>query len=635
MAVPPDPVIIPAVPAPARAAAPAPRRDELAGYAGRPVAPTGARSVLAQLGAAPAGAGCEHAGAALAAAGPSVAFAHADGAALVLVGRPRWETSGATAGADVPARVLEALRGEGPRALTRLRGAFALVMITEAGHRALLAVDRMGVANLVYSAAQPGLAFATRADLLDDCLAGARVIDLQSVFNYLFLHFVPGPATIFEGQRRIPPGGYVQLADGRVETGCYWKPRFDESAARDGSGLQGEFRSLLERAVRARLDGRAAGAFLSGGTDSSTIAGMIGRAEGTPARTYSIGFEAEGYDEIAYARVAARHFGTDHHEYYVTPADVLALAPRVAAFCDQPFGNASAVPSYYCAQLARDDGVALMLGGDGGDELFGGNERYATQALFSWYARIPRALRRGVIEPFLERVPRAESVPLVRRARGYVKQASMTPPERLHAYNLLRRNPPQSVLCPGFLARVDPGDPLRLLASVHDGADAHSPLNRMLALDWQFTLADNDLYKVGRMCELAGVDVAYPMLDDELVAFSLRLPARLKVRGRRLRPFFKEALRDFLPREVIAKRKHGFGLPVGIWMQTHAPLRDLVYDAVRALGRRGIVLPAFAERVMAEHRSGHAAYWGGELWVMSQLELWLQQHAATPGRALP
>jgi asparagine synthase (glutamine-hydrolysing) len=136
------------------------------------------------------------------------------------------------------------------------------------------------------------------------------------------------------------------------------------------------------------------------------------------------------------------------------------------------------------------------------------------------------------------------------------------------------------------------------------------------------------------MCELAGVEVAYPMLADGLVAFSMRLPAHLKLKGTRLRYFFKESLRDFLPREIIAKRKHGFGLPVGIWMRTHAPLQNLVYDAVRALGTRGIVKPSFIERIIAEHQADYATYWGGEIWVLSQLELWLAQHGYPPGQPL-
>jgi len=445
---------------------------------------------------------------------------------------------------------------------------------------------------------------------------------------------IPGPSTIFPGQSRIAPGGFVHLQDGKITSGRHWHMKYDERATYDIEELKIEFRSLLERSVADLLNGRATGSFLSGGTDSSTIAGLLAKVSGKPARSYSIGFEAEGYDEVEYARIAARHFSIDHHEYYVTPEDVVVLAPRMAAYCDQPFGNASAVPTYYCAQVAKSDGVELLLGGDGGDELFGGNERYATQSMFSWYGRVPAVLRRCLIEPVLFGLPGAERVAFLRKGRGFVTKASLSVPKRLHAYNMLHTIPLQSVFTDEFRAQINPDTPLDLLESVYQAADATDPLNRMLAMDLQFTLADNDLYKVNKTCDLAGLEVAYPMLNDELVSFSARLPAHLKLRGMKLRYFFKEALKDFLPIEIIKKRKHGFGLPIGVWMQTHEPLKALAYDAVRALGSRGIVQTTFIDRVMSEHQAGHAAYWGGEIWSLSQFELWLQTHGWASGRPL-
>ena len=220
--------------------------------------------------------------------------------------------------------------------------------------------------------------------------------------------------------------------------------------------MKAEFRGLLERSVSDMLDGRPAGTFLSGGTDSSTIAGLLAKISGRPVRAYSIGFAAEGYDEMEYARIAARHFTTEHHEYYVTPNDVLTLAPRLAEFCDQPFGNASAVPTYYCARLAQADGIELLLGGDGGDELFGGNERYAMQAILSWYDLVPSVLRKRLVEPVLFGIPGVERVPILRMGRGYVTQASEYVPDRLHAHNMLRRNPLDSVFTGSFSGRSTP-----------------------------------------------------------------------------------------------------------------------------------------------------------------------------------
>jgi asparagine synthase (glutamine-hydrolysing) len=209
----------------------------------------------------------------------------------------------------------------------------------------------------------------------------------------------------------------------------------------------------LQQATARQLDGGKAGCFLSGGTDSSTVAGMIGLAHGTPAATYSIGFEAEGYDEMEFAHIAVRQFNTEHHEYYVTPDDLVRSIPMVAASYDQPFGNSSALPAYYCAKMAKDDGVTRILAGDGGDELFGGNSRYAKQRVFDWYQHIPGAIRTGIMEPLLG-TSLASSLPLVRKASSYVEQASVPMPDRLQMYNLITRLGIEQALGKDFLAQL-------------------------------------------------------------------------------------------------------------------------------------------------------------------------------------
>src|SRR5262245_20552716 len=281
--------------------------------------------------------------------------------------------------------------------------------------------------------------------------------------------------------------------------------------------LKEAFLVSLREGVREAAQDGAVGTFLSGGTDSSTVAGLLGEVTGKPARTYSIGFEAQGYDEMSYARIAARHFATEHHEYYVTPADVVSAVPRIAEVYDQPFGNSSVVPTYFCAKLARNDGVDVLLGGDGGDELFGGNDRYAKQYLYSLYSDLPRAVRKGLIEPVAFLLP---EIGVVGKGQRYIRNASLPMPARYDNYNRLERLCAENVFAPEFLCAVDQRQPRSLLAEAYEGVRAGSLINRMLALDLRFTLADNDLPKVTRACELAGLDVRYPLLDDTVVAFS-------------------------------------------------------------------------------------------------------------------
>jgi asparagine synthase (glutamine-hydrolysing) len=563
---------------------------------------------------------------ALAAAGADLDIFQDDHQLVAVWGRVRFTDTGLAALAQrhgVARALVQGYARMGTDVLTTLAGAFALAILDGRGGEAVLAIDRMGTCPLCYSVAGDTLVFGSTLDAISAFPANTPEINRQAIYDYVYFHMVPGPRTIQVGRHRLLPGSFLLWRDGKAETRAYWEMRFAEDERRPVPELKNDFLAALREGVRDASRDRTVGAFLSGGTDSSTIAGMLGEVTGQPARTYSIGFEAQGYDEMHYARIAARHFGTQHHEYYVTPDDVVNVIPRIAAVHDQPFGNASAVPTFYCAKLARDDGVDTLLGGDGGDELFGGNERYAKQYLYSLYSELPRALRKGLIEPVLGALP---PVSLMGKAQRYVRNASMPMPARYDNYNLLERFGAENIFTSEFLGTIDARQPRMLLDHAYDGARAHSLINRMLALDLRFTLADNDLPKVLRACELACVDVRFPLLSDSIVTFSAGLPPRLKLKGTRLRYFFKEALRGFLPDEIIAKTKHGFGLPFGPWLLTHGPLLQIALDSLADLKQRHIIRPEFIDELTSMHVKRHAGYYGTMVWVLMMLEQWLRQH---------
>jgi asparagine synthase (glutamine-hydrolysing) len=327
---------------------------------------------------------------------------------------------------------------------------------------------------------------------------------------------------------------------------------------------------------------------------------------------------------MGYARIAARHFGVRLHEYYVTPDDVLAAVPQVAGAYDEPFGNASAVPAWYCARMARQDGKHALLAGDGGDEIFGGNARYAKQKMFAVFDRVPTPLR--ALAGTLPKLPGGMSIPLLRKLGSYVGQARVPMPDRLESYNFLHRTPLAEIFTKDFLSAIDSGAPLAGLREVYLRTASADLLKRMLHLDLKITLADNDLRKVKRMCALAGVDVSFPMLDEALVEFAARVPSALLLRRYELRWFYKHALRNFLPAETLAKSKHGFGLPFGVWMTEHAPLRELACDSLAALRTRGWLKPEYLDRLIQQHRSGDASYYGVMVWVLMMLQQWLDTH---------
>ena len=269
------------------------------------------------------------------------------------------------------------------------------------------------------------------------------------------------------------------------------------------------------------------------------------------------------------------------------------------------------------------------MAGDGGDELFGGNTRYVKQKVFEIYGGIPKALRRMLIEPVCAHLGFADAIMPLRKIRRYVEQARVPLPERLEEYNLLCRFGAENMLHADFLAAVDTARPLQLQRETWDAAHTQHYLNRMLALDFKFTLADSDLRKVSSMCALAGVEVGYPLLSDELVDFSARLPTALKVNGARLRYFFKEALKDFLPAEVIAKSKHGFGLPFGSWVLKDAGLRTLAMDSLSDLRRRRIVREEFLDALTGRWLQETPNYYGTLIWLFMILEFWYQDSERT------
>ncbi|WP_088283360.1 asparagine synthetase B [Ideonella sp. A 288] len=525
-----------------------------------------------------------------------------------------------------PAWTADAWRGkvlaEGlTRAAAGLTGGFA-IGLSEPDGSGYLAVDKFAVQTLCYRVVDGRLRFAERADALAD---EHTEIDPQAIFDYLYFHCIPSPRTIFKGIHRLPPGCSAQYANGQLTVQHFWVPEFSEPTSGSFDALRDEFRHLLDKSVARQLDGSKPACFLSGGTDSSSVAGLIGQVGGRPASTYSIGFEAQGYDEMAFARIAAKRFGTDHHEYYVTPDDLVRGIGHVAGSYDQPFGNSSALPAYYCAKFARDDGVTKLLAGDGGDELFGGNSRYAMQRIFGWYGRLPASFRSAVMEP-LFRPGAFKGIPVLGKGAGYINQAKVPMPDRLQMYNLLRRLGFAEVLTPGFLAQVDPDDAGNQQRAVWALAIAQEPINRTLAYDWRYTLAESDLPKVRGTTQLADVGVGFPFLDDELLSFSMRLPADYKLKGLKLRWFFKEALRGFLPDEIITKKKQGFGLPFGVWVTQHDALRQLAVESLNSFAQRGIVRPDFIRPLLETLLPEHPGYYGEMVWIVMMLEQWLRRH---------
>ena len=563
-----------------------------------------------------------------------------DAICAAIEGAPRWRSQrfAEIAERDGHAAALASAYGEiGAKLFDELAGPCALIVLDRVGKRAIVAIDRIGVRPICYAPTDDGgIVFGSTTDSIRAHPHIVTTLNHQAISDYLFLTRVPAPETVYNEISKLMPGQYLSHDGGRSDVRFYWELSYDVGETKSHRGfdeLASELKELLGAAFDRTLQGLDAtstGAFLSGGVDSSTVVGMLHDRVGDAATAFTIGFNEQGYDELEFARSAARHYGVRHYEYTVTPRDVMDAAPKIAEVYDEPYGNSSAVAAFYCARLAKEHGVTALLAGDGGDEIFAGNERYARQRIFELYYRLPTGLRR-VIEPLVRGLP-GGSLFLVRKAKSYVEQASTCLPDRLEIRNNYLN------FSPAECFKTEIGEHIRQLHAFdlmryhYHGAKARTALNRMMHLDLRMTLADDDLRKVNRTTECQGLLVRYPLLDEELVEFAARVPPDLKLKSGQLRYFFKRALKDYLPASVLEKSKHGFGLPFGQWQRSRRELKEFTYDNVGRLKSRGLFNPEFPDAVLERHRTGHAAYHGELVWLLLMLELWFQSHEKAPTR---
>lgn len=549
---------------------------------------------------------------------------------VAIEGFPEWSSAWLRkiAGSGGHARALMAAYRHAAMGLfSELRGTFSFALIDLSARRAFCAIDRFGVQTLCY--AQPNdelVVFGSTSDAVRAHPKVRSTVPLQSIFDYLyFVDRIPAPRTIYREQRKLAPAEYLLMEQGSISVMRYWEMPYRSDERVDVYAAAAELKQRLHAAVEANLvgeDGSRVGAFLSGGLDSSSIVGVASALLPGKLQTFTIGFPVAGFDEAEYAGIAAKRYGTNHHTYYIRPEDVLDALLKSIQIYDEPFANSSIIPAYHCARVAKEAGVEMMLAGDGGDELFAGNKRYVDDSIFDYYVQLPSLVRRGIVEPLLRPLALAKDVNPARKVLRYVQKANKPVPERL-TDNLFQALHPSAVLTVEALREIDLDAPRTLAAEIYDMPRDASKVQRMMHLDLRLTLADSDLRKVVRMCELAGVRTRFPFLHDELAEFSARLPETLLIEGGELRRFYKRAMGDFLPKEIIAKKKHGFGLPYVTFMNTYMPMRELICDSLAKLKKRAYFQPAFLDGLIDRARAGILS--GHEIvaWDLLVLELWL------------
>jgi len=498
----------------------------------------------------------------------------------------------------------------------RLDGMFALAVWDARERTLLLTRDRLGKKPLLYWMQDGELVFASEHQALLRGLNRRPAPDRRSIALYLRLGYVPAPHDAFEGIQKLGPGELLVWSDGAVTRQRYWSLPEDilDVGVEDAAA---EVRRLVDRAVERRLMSDVPlGVFLSGGLDSSVVVASMA-ARSAHIRTFTIGFAERDYSEVSHARRIAERFGTEHHELIVRP-DALAVLPTLVRHYGEPYADSSAVPTYYLARMAREH-VTVALGGDGGDELFGGYRRYRAMQLASALDPIPGSIRRGVWQAVRVLVPdtggeRSGRARLRRFMRALAEPAAS---RYLQIAGVFAFDRLLAAAAPEFRQEIVCAEAeLAARASAASG-DAPTQAQR---LDLTMYLPDDLLVKVDIASMANSLEVRAPLLDTSLVEFSARLPTALKIRGGQGKWLLRRAFADVLPPENAARTKQGFGLPVGGWLRTS--LRALVDDAVlsrRALDRGYVNGPA-ARAIVDEHMRG--ADQTHRLWSLIMLELW-------------
>ncbi|HVU10199.1 MAG TPA: asparagine synthase (glutamine-hydrolyzing) [Phototrophicaceae bacterium] len=523
--------------------------------------------------------------------------------------------------------LLKLYRRYGIEMMRNLRGMFAFALWDSDQRLLLLARDRMGEKPLYYYADAHIFVFASeiKALLAHPAVPRESALDPHTLALYLSYGYVPAPETAFKGIKALPPSYRLEVSERGVIPSPYWSlptplgaenfslPRAREKAA--------SLREAVGEAVRqALLSDVPLGAFLSGGLDSSLIVALMRRHSSATIKTFSIGFEGDAsFDETRYAKRVADHLETEHTAFTVKP-QALDLLPTLVWHHDQPFADSSAIPTYLVSKLTRDQ-VTVALTGDGGDELFAGYERFYAHQLLKRFGAIPRPLWGG-LSSLLGRLPEGTSYyGLIKRARRLIRAASLQP--TLAYFDLIRLfdGEMSADLCPDL---DDQASAHFIAACGGENID----LPNLINVNMQTYLPDDLLIKTDRSSMAVSLETRAPFLDHWLVEQAATIPINLKLNGSTTKYILKQIAADFLPDEIIHRRKHGFGVPLGAWLRKDASQVRETLLSPEARGRGLFRLPA-VERLIDDHVSGRRDH-GQRLWSLLTLEWWHRLYIDPP-----
>jgi asparagine synthase (glutamine-hydrolysing) len=508
-----------------------------------------------------------------------------------------------------------------------LRGMFAFAIWDETDKSLFIARDRVGKKPLLYSHQANGdLIFGSEFTALLAHPQISREVDREAIDSYLSYLCVPAPQTAFKQIRKLEPAHWLRWKDGKIEMRRYWLPDFSKKIEISESEAIEETTRIIREATKLRLISEVPlGAFLSGGVDSSIIVALMAQESSKPVKTFSIGFEEQDYSELKYAKRVAEHVGAEYNEFVVKP-NALEVLPMLVEHYGEPYADSSAIPTYYVSKETRQF-VTVALNGDGGDESFAGYERHLAMRIAEKYHYLPEILRRGFVEKAVNLIPTSEIKrrSRVRDAKRFLQVASLPKTERYFRWmSTFNRNAKKELYTKEFANAVAEQNPSVFLDEWFAKANGSGILDATLLTD-QMTYLPNDLLVKVDIASMANsLEARSPFLDHKVIEFAASLPENLKMRGFETKSLLKKVAAKLVPREVVYRRKMGFGVPIGNWFR--GEMKSFVQGILlseKSLNR-GIVKPEIVQKYVSEHINAERDH-TFQIWTLLMLELWFQR----------
>ena len=505
-----------------------------------------------------------------------------------------------------------------------LQGMFAFALWDKARKTLMLARDHMGQKPLYFFRHNGTFAFASEVKAI---LAGGLVesqIDLNGLWHYVSLRFIPDQYSLFKGIQKLPAASYLIFKNDKVTIKKYWDLSFKNKLTVNEDTISEDLNSLLLKTVEEHLisDVRV-GAFLSGGIDSSTIAAMMAQITGEKIPTFSIGVKEQGFNELPYARMVTEKYNLESHER-VVEADLIHLIPSMIYHLDEP-SDPFGVGVYLVAQVASEF-VKVVLSGDGGDENFAGYDRFAGNRLVDYYCLLPRWFRKTIMKKIIERIPESFGYKSLAQKAGWVNQMSLfTGGGERYAQSMsflrFTQEAKKKLFTDSTKSKIEDYDSLSKILKYFNSESVDHVVDRMLYTDLMTRMPDHLLVIVDRMCMAHSLESRSPLIDYKVVEYAASIPAEMKLKGRNLKYILKKVASRYLPRELIYREKQGFGFPIGIWMRKE--LRRFLEQLFKQsrFVELGIFSPTYVKKIYDEHMNGSVDH-NFRLWILLNLEIW-------------